>query len=248
VLSKILIKIARLLGLNYLFNFIGRHSFVLYSILLIVTNLIPVYGVFFLDWTTYEIIFLYWLENGIIGFFNIIKMYYAKGETKYSNSLVRPYMKYSTNPNVVKYLHHEEKKGEYLIPFFLVHYGGFFIIHGAFLFLGFGNKMSFFMDRDVTSLIVFLTSLVSVYIFSLVFDYFGKKQYEFVTKKSLFWSPYLRVVAIHLIIMLGYGFVGEKKLIVFFVIFKIVADLLLYGKDIPKQPLEESTHVDGQPV
>jgi uncharacterized protein YktA (UPF0223 family) len=244
--SKILIRIAKTLGLNYFFNFVKRHSFLFYSILLILTNLIPVYGVFFLEWTTYEVIFLYWLENGVIGFFNIIKMFYAEGKS--ANTLMRPYMEYTTNPNVTKYKNQIKRKNEHLIPFFLIHYGGFFMIHGAFIMFIFRSNNISPIDCYSSSVAIFLISLVFVYLFSLIFDYFGKKQYKIVTKKSLFWSPYLRVVVIHLIILLGYALVGQKQLIIVFVIFKMVADLFMYGKDIPKQSFEESITIDDQTV
>jgi uncharacterized protein DUF6498 len=46
---------------------------------LIAVNLIPLFGVLFFGWSLFSIKFLYWIENGIIGFFNIPKI--ALGET-----------------------------------------------------------------------------------------------------------------------------------------------------------------------
>ena len=46
---------------------------------LIAVNLIPLFGVLFFGWSLFSIMFLYWIENGIIGFFNILKI--ALGET-----------------------------------------------------------------------------------------------------------------------------------------------------------------------
>ena len=41
---------------------------------LIAVNLIPLFGVLFFGWSLFSIMFLYWIENGIIGFFNILKI------------------------------------------------------------------------------------------------------------------------------------------------------------------------------
>jgi Family of unknown function (DUF6498) len=42
--------------------------------LLIAVNLIPLFGVMFLGWDLFPIMILYWLENGIIGLFNLPKI------------------------------------------------------------------------------------------------------------------------------------------------------------------------------
>jgi hypothetical protein len=44
------------------------------GIVLVVMNLIPLVGVVFFGWSAFNIIFLYWSENVIIGFFNVLKM------------------------------------------------------------------------------------------------------------------------------------------------------------------------------
>jgi hypothetical protein len=41
---------------------------------LIAANLVPLGGVLFAGWSAFEVVFLYWLENLIIGFFNLGKI------------------------------------------------------------------------------------------------------------------------------------------------------------------------------
>ena len=41
---------------------------------LIVANLIPLFGVLFLGWSVWNILVIYWLENGIAGVINVLKM------------------------------------------------------------------------------------------------------------------------------------------------------------------------------
>jgi len=49
------------------------------ALVLLVANAIPVVGVLFFDWSLLTILVLYWLENGIIGFWNVPKILMAKG-------------------------------------------------------------------------------------------------------------------------------------------------------------------------
>ena len=46
---------------------------------LIVANPVPLVGVLFLGWNVWMILIVYWLENGIVGVFNVLKMLKAEG-------------------------------------------------------------------------------------------------------------------------------------------------------------------------
>ncbi|HTY13435.1 MAG TPA: DUF6498-containing protein, partial [Candidatus Omnitrophota bacterium] len=50
------------------------------SILLVSANLIPVVGVIHGGWNLFDILFIYWAESAIIGFFNVLKMMSAGGK------------------------------------------------------------------------------------------------------------------------------------------------------------------------
>jgi len=80
-------------------------------------NLIPLYGVFAWGWTSFELIFLYWFENLVIGAFTAGRM------------LLR---RYDSSKQVFSTL--------FLVLFFTVHFGGFCWAHGTFLFSVFGPK------------------------------------------------------------------------------------------------------------
>jgi len=41
---------------------------------LIIANIVPLYGVFFLNLQAFPILLLFWLENVIVGVFNVLKM------------------------------------------------------------------------------------------------------------------------------------------------------------------------------
>ena len=46
-------------------------------IVLIAANLVPIYGVVFLGWEVFPLLLLFWLENLIIGMYNVLKMMLA---------------------------------------------------------------------------------------------------------------------------------------------------------------------------
>ena len=46
---------------------------------LLAANAIPIIGVLFFGWSLMTILVLYWLENGIVGLWNIPRMLLARG-------------------------------------------------------------------------------------------------------------------------------------------------------------------------
>ena len=56
-----------------------RTAFTRSAIVLVVANVIPIVGVLFFGWSLITILVLYWLENGIVGFWNIPKIALAQG-------------------------------------------------------------------------------------------------------------------------------------------------------------------------
>lgn len=49
------------------------------AIVLLAANAIPLIGVLFFGWSLLTILVLYWLENGIVGFWNVLKINLARG-------------------------------------------------------------------------------------------------------------------------------------------------------------------------
>ena len=80
---------------------------------LVVANLVPLAGVLFLGWGLYDVVFLYWLENGVVGAFMLARVATAHGAW----------------PAAL-----------FLGPFFLVHYGLFWVVHGVFVVTLFGPQ------------------------------------------------------------------------------------------------------------
>ena len=86
-------------------------------VILIAANLAPLYGVLFLGWQVFPLLFLYWFENVIIGLFNLLKMVACKPRDRLSK---------------------KARIGAML--FFCIHYGLFTFVHGIFVFVVFGSE------------------------------------------------------------------------------------------------------------
>ena len=86
-------------------------------LLLIALNLVPLIGVLSWGWQSFDLIFLYWMENLIIGAFTVLRM------------LIRPY---GHALDLAFPL--------FLVPFFCVHYGMFCMGHGVFVMGLFGPE------------------------------------------------------------------------------------------------------------
>ena len=97
-------------------------------IVLVAANLIPVIGALFFNWDAVFILALFWIENLIIGAFNVLKMLSLAAYRK-------------------------ELKGLFITAFFIVHYGAFCSIHGSILWeiLGFENidKGNYFASESM---------------------------------------------------------------------------------------------------
>jgi hypothetical protein len=96
-------------------------------IALILANLPPIMGVLFLGWQVFPILFLFWMENVIIGASNVLKMIICSpGDERQSAAKV------------------------FMIPFFCVHYGIFTAVHGIFVIFMFGMLGGFIKPGDFT--------------------------------------------------------------------------------------------------
>src|SRR3989344_2990629 len=80
---------------------------------LVLANLVPLFGVLWLDWKIFPILLFYWLENVAIWVFNPVKMMLVLRSGR------------------------AERISQSL--FFAIHFGGFTAAHGLFLFVLFGG-------------------------------------------------------------------------------------------------------------
>ncbi len=168
---------------------------------LILVNIIPLLGVVIFGWDIFTLVFAYWTENLVIGFYNVLKM------KKLTSSLAHPD-----------------------IRFFVIHFGFFTIIHGLLLVFIFNMDKTtgqVFLENInwqaimLASLPLLAGSLVSHGI-SYYKNFLGKNEYQSKTLKQLLFAPYGRIISMHLVILVGGYLVKDQGHIIFLVMLVMI--------------------------
>ena len=163
-----------------------------FILMLLGVNLIPLYGVLEWGWGVFELIFIFWFENVIIGLmtaFKIVMNRPAEG-LFWAGKL-------------------------FMVPFFLFHYGMFTFVHGIFVISLFGgahfsevspsnlqNAVAMMIEGSegmaLMASMLFLSNLVLTYR-----EYFHNGRYREATLNAVMMEPYQRVAVLHLTIIFG---------------------------------------------
>jgi len=157
---------------------------------LILANLVPVFGVLFLHWEVFPLMFLFWSENLIVGGFNVLKMLAANPSSPISW--------------IGK---------AFIIPFFCFHYGMFTFVHGMLVIGIFGGHMSgvhgfpsfatFWQVMRDNELGWAVLGLVVSRGISFMTNYIGKGEYQRASLNQLMGQPYGRIMVMHFTILIG---------------------------------------------
>lgn len=150
-------------------------------------NAVPLYGVLRLGWQSFDVIFLYWIENLLIGFFALLRI------------VVRPYR------------HPLELVLQLLLaPFFTFHYGMFCWVHGSFVISLFGPaslRSAALEDAMFAALQTpFVSWSVSALLMLRLLDWIGDVRLHGLGGegvKALMFGPYRRIFVLHLTIILS---------------------------------------------
>ncbi|EAQ97191.1 DUF6498-containing protein [Congregibacter litoralis] len=197
--------------------------------LLVGANLLPLLGVLLFDWDVGALIILYWSENLVLGFYNILKMASVGGLSAMFPSL-----------------------------FFMIHYGGFCAVHGFFILsILFDVPTSFGDDPPWPLFLVFLQLLFDVVAqvfalaprewiiafvgllishgYSFVSNFLMAGERDSATVNGLMAAPYRRIVILHVAIIAG-GFavmsLGQPLvLLVILVGMKTIMDVALHLRE-----------------
>ena len=169
-------------------------------IALVVANLIPLVGVLFLGWNVWNILVIYWLENGIVGAFNVLKMAKADGAELRGPSAFDLVVNGQPASGTARL---------FLIPFFVVHYGLFWLVHGVFvltlpLFASIGGESLTPTDGPTFGPILFAVVALAVsHGLSFWWNFLRGGEYRRTDAGALMFAPYGRLVALHLTIIFG---------------------------------------------
>lgn len=182
---------------------------------LITANLVPILGIFLLDWDLFSILFFYWLESAVVGVYNIPRMAMASPEVKDESVIT------TTTPKSHKL------SG---IIFFLIHYSGFMTGHGFFIFELFSP-----VEVKMTTVVLGIVFLTISHGISFVVNFIGHKEYKKVTLSQQMIAPYKRIVVMQLTIILC-GFLlslfGSPQItLVLLILLKIVIDVYAHQRE-----------------
>lgn len=151
-------------------------------IALILANLTPIYGVLFGEWTVFQVFFLFWGETAVIGFYNILKIKRTSGAL-----------------------------GFFLIPFFILHFGGFMFGHLIFIITLFGFGMQ---NVTISLSSAMIINIGRVLIFPILFyfvshgisyyvNFIQNEEYKRSNPMQVMMAPYGRVALMHITIIFG---------------------------------------------
>ncbi len=196
--------------------------------LIVALNLIPAYGMFFLGWTIFSILYYYWLETYIASLFQTLRIVYA-GKTTGNDS---------------------EKKLKIALRYLLVRTAMFFFyLVFIVVFVGLiveqkenigGNLRQLFLLDSSFNLA--LLGLVLSYGINFTFDYLIGKEYKQYSPGELANFFDFRTIIIHIVVVLGgvgYGFFAEKGMssrmgqyiyLLFFILLKTGYDVFTYSR------------------
>jgi hypothetical protein len=216
-------RLLQILGINYILDWLKRINIFPSGVLLILVNLIPIFGVLYLNWNAYDVIVLYWVENIVIGICNIPRILLAQKRT-----FTNPFL--GRGPGEFDF---SDFAGNlFMSGFFTIHYGVFTLVHGIFILNLIARKSTFLINKDFSGITVFFIALLISHGYSLITNYIVKEEYKHRSAQEAMMKPYGRVIVIHLTIILGaiISQILPSVLIIIFVLMKTLFDLGLHLK------------------
>lgn len=220
--------------------------------MLIAVNLALIFAVITWQWNVFDIVFLYWVENLVIGAINVLKMLFcypdinamAGGADKNilrETAMQKGYSEERTT-KIMKWAPIVLNLGAklFFIPFFIIHYGMFCYGHGVFVFALFSDGSLNTGAKDATEALKMLTPhmrlaiglLAASHLFSFLRNFIGANEYKHTNPVALMMRPYGRIVVLHLTILLGgmlaMVFGDPIGLLIVLILFKTLVDLAMH--------------------
>jgi hypothetical protein len=215
------------------------------GIVLVLMNLIPLVGVLFFGWSGFNIVFLYWSENVVIGFFNVLKMLTAGAIGDPSAEVKKP-----SDPGYLSARLLAMASAVFYAGVFTFHYGLFTYVHGIFVVAlckilpaqlagqptgDLFDLWPYVKEAFGDGLWMAFVALFLSHGFSFVTNFLYRGEYRRVAASDLMSAPYGRIVILHLTIIFG-AFLGAlvgfpTGLVALLVLIKIGLDLALHLKE-----------------
>ena len=191
------------------------------ELFLLFVNILPLFGIWFLDWKLSDIFILYWAESLIIGFYWFAKLVTAfildKNRWQWFSIFVFSFF------------------------FFLIHFGGFMFGHlmmimSLLIYRGTQTDLNFILSATQNSLMALIVPLIFLFIshgFSFIQNFILKKEYKVENDKNSKMQsvpPYGRIMVMHLSVFLIAFLINTGKFLapfsaILIIITKIITDL-----------------------
>ncbi len=179
---------------------------------LIISNLITIVLAVYERWDLSEIMWIYWGQGVIIGYFNRKRILDLK---EFSTS------GFHINDQPVK---PTKKTQKTTATFFAIHYGFFHLVYSVFLF---DQRHSFSSNT-----LIFILLCVVIFFFNHRFSYFHNRERDMNRVPNIgtiMFFPYLRIIPMHLTIIIGSSFgKGSSWALILFLVLKTIADLIIH--------------------
>lgn len=178
---------------------------------LLVSNLLVIILALFQNWDVATLLWIYWAQSITIGFFNFLRIFSLKNFSTAN---------FTINDRLVE---PTEKTKLFTAFFFAFHYGFFHFIYAIFL-------ASFFTKFNMTETYSFVLLGALVFFINHFYSFLHNKKKDEEFKQNIgaiMFTPYARIVPMHLIVMVG-TLMGGELLLVLFLVLKTLVDLAMH--------------------
>ncbi len=202
---------------------------------LIIVNLIPIYGALCLGWDLSNLIQVYWFETIVVGIYFLLKLQKVFSIQPPSGIGLMSTPTEETGGRI---------KNSFFVKaaitfYFILSLAGAITLHGFFVFKLFGP----FAFVGLGGFLVFILSLFFSHGVSYVQNFIGEKEYLRISVLGLFLAPYKRLVILHLAILIG-AIIQNSW--IFLVAIKLVLDVLSHIKE--HRNKDVFTHISQSPA
>ena len=149
------------------------------TLALVIANLIPLLGVLLYDWNIGEIMLLFWAESAIVGFFNLLKMWWVGRWAVL-----------------------------FMGPFFVGHFGGFMVGHLLFIYALFlsGADTDVSTAQVMADFVRLWPALLGLFLshaYSYHVNFVGRREYVGRDMSKQMTEPYARIIVMHVTLIMG---------------------------------------------
>ncbi|MFH1448333.1 MAG: DUF6498-containing protein, partial [Candidatus Micrarchaeota archaeon] len=160
-------------------------------ILLVLANIITILLALWENWNILTLMWIYWLQSVVIGFFNVLKLLTVEVRSGAGSKIagIYPSIKIPEKLSLVQKI--------LIAGFFCLHYGLFHFGYAEFLAGGFVLGQG--KGLDVSGIVIVGFVFFLNHLFSYCYNFIIRKERETGPDglMRLFWYPYARIIPIH---------------------------------------------------